>query len=66
MFDIKKNVEDDKMGLLDDMTQRVRKFDIIDVKLAQLCAFFLALVLAKIIPDIMDISVWWFIVLAIL
>ena len=54
------------MGLLDDMTRRVRKFDIIDVKLAQSVAFFLALVIAKLIPDIMDISIWWFIVLLIL
>jgi len=51
------------MGLLEDMTRRVRRFDIIDVKLAQMCAFFLALVIAKLIPDIMDISIWWFVVL---
>ena len=54
------------MGLLEDMTRRVRRFDIIDVKLAQSVAFFLALIIAKLIPDIMDISIWWFIVLLIL
>jgi len=54
------------MGLLEDLNQRVRKFDFVDIKLAQFCAFFLALVIAKIIPDLMDISIWWFIVLLIL
>jgi hypothetical protein len=54
------------MGLLEDMTRRVRKFDIIDVKLAQSCAFFLALVIAKLIPDIMDINIWIFVILLVL
>ena len=54
------------MVLLEDLNRRVSKFDFVDVKLAQFCAFFLALVIAKIIPDIMDISIWWFIVLLIL
>jgi hypothetical protein len=54
------------MGLLEDMTRRVRRFDIIDVKLAQSVAFFLALVIAKLIPDIMDINIWWFVVLFVL
>ena len=50
------------MGLVEDMTRRVRKLDIIDVKLAQSVAFFLALIIAKLIPDIMDINIWWFVV----
>ena len=54
------------MGLLEDLNRRVRKFDFVDVKLAQFCAFFLALVIAKLIPDIMNLSIWWFIVLLIL
>jgi hypothetical protein len=48
------------MGLLEDMNQRVRKFSIIDVKLAQGAAMFFALIIAKLIPDIMDLSIWWF------
>jgi hypothetical protein len=51
------------MGLLDDMNRRVRRFDIIDIKLAQSCAFFFALVIAKLIPGIMNLSIWWFVVL---
>jgi hypothetical protein len=48
------------MQILDDMTKRVTRFDIVDVKLAQGAAMFLALAVAKLIPQIMDISIWWF------
>ena len=51
------------MELLEDMNQRVRKFSIIDVKLAQGAAMFFALIIAKLIPDIMDLSIWWFVAL---
>ena len=50
-----------KMGLLEDMTSRVRRFDIIDVKLAQGAAMFFALAIAKLIPQIMDLSIWCFV-----
>ena len=53
------------MGLLEEMTQRVKKFDIIDVNLAQVAAMFSTLIIAKLIPDIMDVSIWWFVVLLI-
>jgi len=49
------------MGLLEDMNQRVKKFDLVDVKLAQGAAMFFALVIAKLIPDVMDLSIWWFV-----
>jgi len=39
---------------------------IIDVKLAQVTAMFLALIIAKLIPDIMDVGIWWFVVLLII
>jgi len=55
-----------KMGLLEDMDKRVKKFGIIDVKLAQGAAMFVALIIAKLIPDIMDLSIWWFVVLLVL
>ena len=54
------------MGLLEELDRRVRKFSFIDVKLAQGAAMFGALIIAKIIPDIMDLSIWWFIVLLVL
>jgi len=41
------------MGLLEDMTQRVKKLGIIDLKLAQGAAMLFALVIAKLIPGMM-------------
>ncbi len=54
------------MGLLEDMNQRVKKFDLMDVELAQGAAMFFALVIAKLIPDVMDLSIWWFVGLLII
>jgi len=54
------------MGFLEDMTRRVKKFDIIDLKLAQGAAMFFALIIVKLIPDIMNLSIWWFVVLLII
>jgi len=51
------------MELLEGMTRRVKKLGIIDLKLAQGAAMFFALVIAKLIPDVMDLSVWWFVAL---
>ena len=54
------------MGLLESLDKRVKKFSIIDVKLAQGVAMFFALIIAKLIPDIMDLSIWWFVALLII
>lgn len=54
------------MGFLEDMTRRVRRFDIIDVKLAQGAAMFFVLIIAKLIPQIMSINVWWFVALLVI
>ena len=51
------------MGLIENFDQRVKRFGIVDVKLAQGAAMFFALIIAKLIPQIMDVSVWWFVVL---
>ncbi len=53
------------MGFLENMDQRVKKFGIVDVKLAQGAAMFFALIIAKLVPQIMEVSVWWFVVLLI-
>jgi hypothetical protein len=50
-----------KMGFLEDMDKRVKKLGIIDLKLAQGAAMFGALIIAKLIPQIMDLSIWWFV-----
>jgi len=54
------------MGLLEDMNQRVKRFGIVDVKLAQGTAMFFVLVIAKLIPQIMDLSIWWFVALLVI
>ena len=54
------------MGLMDYLNQRVKNLDLFDVKLAQLAAMFFTLFMVKLVPRIMTISIWWFVVLAIL
>ncbi len=54
------------MGLIGRMNQRTRKLSAFDLKLVQGAAVFFALIIAKLIPQIMDIDIWWFIVLEIL
>ena len=54
------------MGLIGRMNERAKKFSILDVKLAQGVAMFFALIIAKLISQIMDINVWWFVGLGIL
>lgn len=46
--------------------ERARKLGILDTKLAQAAAIFFALVVVKLIPQIMNLSIWWFILLAVL
>ncbi|MFO7916324.1 MAG: hypothetical protein R6U43_11630 [Candidatus Krumholzibacteriales bacterium] len=46
--------------------ERARRLGILDTKLSQLAAIFVALVVVKVIPQIMDLSIWWFVILAVL
>ena len=45
---------------------RIKKFTIFDVKLAQGASIFFALIVVKIFPEIMDLHIGWFIGLTIL
>ncbi|MHC4501100.1 MAG: hypothetical protein ACYS21_18530 [Planctomycetota bacterium] len=54
------------MRILDYFNARVKKLNIFDVKLVQGAAMFFALIVVKLIPQIMDISIWWFVVLTVL
>lgn len=54
------------MGIFEDMNERVKKMNIFDVKLAQACAILVALIVVKIVPQIMRISIGWFVVLLVL
>jgi hypothetical protein len=53
------------MSLWTDFDERARRLGILDTKLAQGAAIFLALVIVKLLPEIMSVSVWWFVALAI-
>lgn len=48
------------MALWSDWERRFSRFRLIDAKLAQATAFFLALVLAKAVPELLSVSIWWF------
>lgn len=49
------------MNTIDKVNQRISRLSLLDIKLAQGCAIFLTLILAKLIPEIMSINMWWFI-----
>jgi len=51
------------MKFIDFFNNRVKRLTIFDIKLIQLTAIFVALIIVKIFPCIMDISIWWFVVL---
>jgi hypothetical protein len=48
------------------MDARIKRFGVLDVKLAQGAAIFLALTIVKLYPQIMSVSVWWFVALCVL
>jgi len=51
------------MEIIENMNERVKKFSFFDVKLIQGMVISAALVIVKLIPQILDISVWWFVAL---
>jgi len=51
------------MKILKEMDCRIKRFGIIDEKLAQGAAVFLALIVVKYKPEILNINVWWFVAL---
>jgi hypothetical protein len=48
------------------LDEKVRRFSFVDVKLLQLLGAFLAVVVVKLVPGILDLSIWLFLALAIL
>lgn len=46
--------------------ERARRLGILDTKLAQAAAIFFALTIVKLVPQIMNVNIWWFVTLAIL
>jgi len=53
------------MTMWNDFDTRARRLGILDTKLAQAAAIGFALVIVKLFPRIMSISVWWFVALAV-
>ena len=49
------------MGILENVNERVKKFSIFDVKLSQFVAIFSTLIIVKLVPQIMNINIWWFV-----
>jgi hypothetical protein len=48
------------------MDERARRLGILDTKLAQGAALFFGVVVAKLVPAILEVCVWWFVAAAIL
>ncbi len=49
------------MSMIEYFNGRVKKLTIFDVKLIQLTAMSLILIIAKFVPQMLEISVWWYV-----
>jgi hypothetical protein len=45
--------------------RKVRRMTIVDLKLVQVGSMALILTVAKLVPRIMDLSIWWFVALVV-
>ncbi|KPJ73584.1 hypothetical protein AMJ52_03435 [candidate division TA06 bacterium DG_78] len=54
------------MHFIDFFNERVKKLTIFDVKLVQISAMGIILIIVKLIPHVMTINIWWFIVLSVI
>ncbi len=50
------------MKIISYFNQRLKLFTIWDIKLAQLAAMFVLIVLIKFIPQIITLNIWWYVV----
>jgi hypothetical protein len=57
---------EEAVSLFPGLDARIKRFGVLDVKLAQGAAIFLALTIVKLFPQIMNLSVWWFVGLCVL
>jgi len=48
------------------MNERIKRFNVIDIGLIKLVGIFAGLFLAKLIPQLMNISIWWYVALIII
>jgi hypothetical protein len=54
------------MSLWQESDGRAKRLGILDTKLAQGASMCFALVIVKLVPQIMTVSIWWFVGLAVL
>jgi len=54
------------MSFIGYWNQKVKKFTIFDVKLAQGAAMAFVLIVVKLFPQIMSLSIWWFVAFALI
>ncbi|MCK4312118.1 MAG: hypothetical protein KAW88_05225 [Candidatus Cloacimonetes bacterium] len=54
------------MGLIGYFNKRVKLFTIWDIKLCQLTAMMVMIILIKFIPQIISLNIWWYVILLIL
>jgi len=57
---------DKNIAMWEYFDKRARRLGILDTKLVQAAAIFFALVIVKLVPQIMNLSIWWFALLAII
>ncbi len=53
------------MTLWEEFDSRARRFGIVDLKLAQAAAFFFALILVKVFPELLSVCIWWYVMLCV-
>lgn len=53
------------MSLYESLDRRARRLGMVDTKLAQGAAVFSVLVIVKLVPQILSVSVWWFVALTV-
>ena len=50
------------MGLISYFNKRVKFFTIWDIKLCQLNAMLVIIILIKLIPQIISLNIWWYVI----
>ena len=61
-----KNHMEVNIAMLAYFDERARRLGILDTKLAQAAAIFFALIIVKLIPQVMNVNIWWFVLLTVL
>ena len=52
-------------GLMECLDQQVKQFSFVDVKLLQLLSVSLGIILVKLVPQILEVDIWVFVIIAV-